>query len=99
MISGRVGEAVSSSEQELLRMGRNCRAPPATPRLGARLGLVADSPHDFNGASDLRLAQVGAHRRRNRQEPRAQLPVARLTFAREANELGSLVLWVVEKFH
>ena len=49
--------------------------------LRALLGLIADPPHDLDGVPDLWLAQIAAHRRGNRKEPRAQPLVADIALA------------------
>src|SRR5262245_15715874 len=73
---------------------RSARAPPPGARvprqpLRAPLQLVAEPPHGLGALTDVRIGQLGAHRRGNRKEPRAQLAVARIALAGKAYQLRS----------
>src|SRR5262245_25445992 len=60
---------------------------------------MAELPHDLGGLTDVHLAQLGAHGRGDREEPRAQLAVARIPLEREAHELRSPVPRIVDELH
>src|SRR5262249_5132422 len=63
------------------------------------LRLIAELPRDLNGLTDVRFAQIGAHRRRDRQEPGAQFTVVRITLASEAHEFRSTMLRIIDELH
>src|SRR6516164_6467438 len=68
-----------------LRATSRWRGPPRAPRQPLR--LIAEPLHDLGGLTDVRLAQLVANRRGDRQEPRAQLAVTRMTLASMAHQL------------
>ena len=76
------------------------RGQPRAPRpLRAPLRLIVEPPHDVRGPADVRLAQLGAHRRGDRQEPGAHRAVARITLASKAHQLRSPMPRIVDELH